>query len=365
MRRLLALVLVLAIGPAAVRAKEVRLSVEEPSGVLRQQWPVTSGIPLAQGALCDDQAAALFDPSGREMPLQTETLARWPDGSVRWLLLDFQIDLAAREKKTLVLRFGPGVRRAAVEEPLRVTTGSNANVVLEPGPVRLEYGSKLKAGGFFPQGNARLPGAAGGREAQRQLTFNCFMDGVSLWLGKDRFKPKIEEIIVEQGGPLRACLRLSGCHATAAGKKMFRYVARVHAWRGQPYVRVLYAFINDCQDELMAKFDSLGIDFYTPAAGKRWYFLEGKPVERGSLFQGDESHYLRDGQPAGHRPCGWAAAGCDDRGLAVGLREFWQNWPKGMDVGPSIRAVHVGLDLCPKLPKGLYDGKPLAEENKL
>ena len=46
------------------------------------------------------------------MPLQTESLARWPDGSVRWLLLDFQIDLAAKQKKTLTLRYGPEIRRA-------------------------------------------------------------------------------------------------------------------------------------------------------------------------------------------------------------------------------------------------------------
>ena len=73
---------------------DVKLTVEEPSGVQRIAWPVTSGIPLTQGALKDDKLAALFD-GGQQMPLQTEVLSRWPDGSIRWLLLDFQVDLAA------------------------------------------------------------------------------------------------------------------------------------------------------------------------------------------------------------------------------------------------------------------------------
>ena len=68
-------------------------------------------------------------PQGGEVPLQTETLARWPDGSVRWLLLDFQIDLAAKQKKTLTLRYGPEVRRAAVAKPVRVTKQADGKVI--------------------------------------------------------------------------------------------------------------------------------------------------------------------------------------------------------------------------------------------
>ena len=85
-------------------ATEVEVTLLEPSGIDRVAWPVSSGIPLAQGALRDPQASALYTADGIELPLQTEALARWPDGSIRWLLLDFQIDLKVKEKKTLTLR---------------------------------------------------------------------------------------------------------------------------------------------------------------------------------------------------------------------------------------------------------------------
>ena len=71
-------------------ATAVKIAVEEPSGVERKGWPVTSGIPMAQGALKDAEACALFAADGAEVPLQTEALARWPDGSIRWVQADLR-----------------------------------------------------------------------------------------------------------------------------------------------------------------------------------------------------------------------------------------------------------------------------------
>jgi len=339
---------------------DVKLTVEEPSGVQRTAWPVTSGIPMAQGALEDDKAAALFDTAGGQVPLQTEVLARWPDGSIRWLLLDFQVDLAANERKTLILRWGSGVKRAAVKAPIQVIKEADGSVALEPGPVRLEYGPRDSSPWFFPQGRATLVGRDGVSEPC--LTYNCNSDGVILRGGeKGTFKPEIGEVTIEQAGPLRACIRFSGPHVDLVGNKMFRYVARVHAWRGQPYARVHYTLVNDSQDAVMADFDGLEAIFWVASRGDTWRFLDGQDGSEGRLFQLDETQYLHDDKPAGQRACGWAAAGGDQGGMAVGLREFWQNWPKAI----SANGRRLSLDLFPRLPPGLYDGKPLEEECKL
>lgn len=357
MRHLAVLCVVLSAVTGQTSAVEVKIAVEEPSGVDRTGWPVTSGIPLAEGTLKDHQASALFAPDGTEVPLQTEVLARWPDGSVRWLLLDFQIDLAAKEKKELTLRHGPGVVRATVEDPVRVVTQSDGKVTLEPGPVRLEYDPKR----FMPQGTAWLNTGAGGEEPRR-VTLNCVADGA--WLVDDRGRDHLAheqeaEITIEQAGPIRACLRVTGHHGP---EPMFRYVARVHAWRGRPWVRVFYTFINDHQESLMAKIRRLELRFWS-AEGAGTCLMDGKPAAEGRLFQVDESRYLVNGEPAGERGCGWAAVGSDRCGLAVGMRESWQNWPKAIRCDSSHG--YVALELCPELPADLYDGKPLEEENKL
>jgi hypothetical protein len=344
------------IAASVALAGEVRLSVEEPSGVERKQWPVTSGIPFAQGALRDEQTTALLDATGREVPLQTETLVRWPDGSVRWLLVDFQIDLAAKQKGAVTLRYGGNVRRSAVEKPVRIVRQTDATVTIEPGPVRLEYDPKH----FMPQGTAWL-----GAGKDRRITSNSDADGIALYDEKGQqfsahgSAAHPAEFTVEQSGPIRACLRVSGEHASGDAH-MFRYIARIHVWRGQPYARVFYTFINDWQDALMAKIKKLELRFGSDGnAGA--CLMDGKPASHGRLFQVDENHYTVDGKPAGRQSCGWAAVGSDQLGLAVGLREFRQNWPKAIDCQPGC----VSLELCPELPTGLYDGKPLLEENKL
>ncbi len=361
MRRWMILAFASCLAATAVAAGEIRLTVQEPAGVQRQQWPVTSGIPLAQGALRDDQAAALFDAAGGEVPLQTETLARWPDGSVRWLLLDFQIDLNAKETKTLVLRYGSDVRRAAVPNPVRVARAEDGKVTIEPGPVRLEYDPQK----FFPQGTAWLTAGQGADAKEQRVTINCGSDGIALRDEQGQhFSPLAPaavpaEIQVEQAGPVRACIRVSGWHGQKDAR-LFHYVARIHAWRGQPYVRVFYTFENDCQETLMAKIRKLELRFWNHIADGDC-LLDGKPMLSGRLFQVDENQYLIDDKSAGQHGCGWAAVGSDKSGIAVGVREFWQNWPKAINCGPG----HIGVELCPELPAGLYDGKPLEEENKL
>ena len=49
MRRWMIFAFASCLAATAVAAEEIRLTVQEPAGVQRQQWPVTSGIPLAQG----------------------------------------------------------------------------------------------------------------------------------------------------------------------------------------------------------------------------------------------------------------------------------------------------------------------------
>jgi len=83
-------------------------------------WPVTSGVPLPRGVVKDVASLRLTDAQGREIPCQFTPLSRhWAlDGSVRWVLLDFQIDLPANGSVTVWLS-NDGPARAA-PPPLRL-----------------------------------------------------------------------------------------------------------------------------------------------------------------------------------------------------------------------------------------------------
>ncbi len=340
-------------------AISTRIHVEEPSGVARKSWPVTSGVPFVRGSLKDAHAVALFSGDEKEIPLQAEVLARWPDGSVRWLLLDFQVDLAAKEKKQFVLRYGQDVRRSGVENPVQVQELDD-RVVVNTGPLRLE----LRRNGFDLLNSVWMDVSGDGKVTSNERVTGPERSGiVTVDSAGKEFLAALSpaEITVEQAGPLRACVRVSGHHASG-DEHMFRYVVRIHAFRGQPFVRFFYTFINDHQNSLMAKIKELNLVLHLTGDGSsaRFITLDNKTVV-GTVLQADESHYELNGKPSGTRAAGWAAIGSGKAGVAVGLREFWQNWPKGITADP--RLIKIGI--CPELRGDLYGGKPLEEENKL
>ncbi len=74
----------------------VPLLVEAPIPVVSQ--PATVGIPFPRGMLSDPSKLAIQNENGSSIPLQSKILARWPDQSVQWLLLEFVIrDLSSGE----------------------------------------------------------------------------------------------------------------------------------------------------------------------------------------------------------------------------------------------------------------------------
>ena len=150
---------------------------------------------------------------------------------------------------------------------------------------------------------------------------------------------------------------------------MFRYVVRLHVFRDQPFVRLHYTFINDNQSELMSKIKSLDLVFSRAGrSDEQQALLEGKRQAPARLFQMDDRQYEIDGKAVGEQAAGWVAVGDDHGGMAVGVREFWQNWPKALAVESDTATdanTRLRVGICPKFPVGLYDGKPIREEAKL
>jgi len=354
-RSLSAAVFCLGLFPAF--AADVVLTVEEPAGVRRTGWPVTSGVPFAAGALREANAVSLRDGEGKAVPLQTDVLARWPDGSVRWLLVDFQADLAARQQKTFALRAGPAPAETMATPGLLRVTSSAGVTTIETGPLRLE----LNRAAFDPLGAVWLDRDGDGKFAAAERVTRAGGFFVRDANGR-RFEAAgaPAEIVIEESGPLRACVRVTGRHAAEEGA-MFSYVLRLHAFRGQPFVRCAYTFINDHQAAVMTSIKELGFDVRLATEADASGVIDGRERRGGRVFQIDESHYEIDGQAAGARARGWAAAAGGGAGFAVGVREFWQQWPKSI----ALSAGGVTVGLCPELPGGRYDGQSLEEENKL
>lgn len=96
---------------------EIPLILVETIGIDRIDESVTGGIPVKKGALFNTHNLCIFD-NGNPIPVQTKVLSEWPDKSIKWLLLDFNISIKTNEKKKLVLKSGFLKKESDLDIPL-------------------------------------------------------------------------------------------------------------------------------------------------------------------------------------------------------------------------------------------------------
>ncbi len=80
----------------------------------RHGEPVSIGVACPRGAVQRAERWALTDQRGRAVPVQTTTLDRWGDGSVRWLLAEFQADVVPHAASFYALAPDDGCHRRRV-----------------------------------------------------------------------------------------------------------------------------------------------------------------------------------------------------------------------------------------------------------
>lgn len=97
----------------------------------RHGEPVAVGVSCPRGAVARSARWTLTDQRGRTIPVQTSVLDRWGDGSVRWLLVEFQADIDVESQSFYALApdaagidAGPSLSIEHAGESLRVWTGA-------------------------------------------------------------------------------------------------------------------------------------------------------------------------------------------------------------------------------------------------
>lgn len=220
---------------------EIPLIVEEPIGVPRRQAPVTSGVSLPRGQFPSDQPFCLLQ-GDAEIPLQATPLVVERDGTLRWVLLDFQLDIGSRETKRLTLKTEPG--KARPKMVIR-TTEDDDSISVNTGPLSFSV-SKAKPYALFDAVAVRgKPVAAGGT-----VEFTEAKTNVRYTAGK----PK--KVYFEYRGPLRVTLRIDGTYQAASGIGLdenpcrLKYITRITAWAGRTDVRIQHILSNSNNEQV-------------------------------------------------------------------------------------------------------------------
>ena len=311
-------------------------------------WPVSVGVPFPRGALGSADQVRLLGKGRAEIPAQVQTLARWEDGSVRWALLDFQAD----GQHDCTVEYGREVTRTVPEETLEVAQ-SRTGITVTTGPIRVE----------FPKATAVLPGIVSHRQpdgSYRCLTPDSPAPAVILTAGDGAVyrSGKPDAVVLEEPGPERVCVRIDLTHR-ARRKALFRSTFRVHLFRNSPAIRLLHTFENDRTEEAFTRIRdlSLRIDLDVGEApegriGRRKTGpLNGRPI---LLQQTHDNRYAvaqgRRTIARGKRADGRIDLLGKEAGATLVVRDFWQNYPKGL----GLDGQGITVQVCPPLKRDAY-----------
>lgn len=327
--------------------------------------PVTVGLPFPKKTLAGSEPLCLRDEGGRTVPVQTEVLARWPDGSAKWLLLDFLLEGVPEGRSSWSMSLEacsepvpiiPGVATRDDGECLSIDTGVQTWTVARKSPVLLAL-------------------AQDGERVQNAPTLH-----VALTDRKGRtLRPKWTHVEVETPGPVRTTILLEG-ELPGSGLRLY---CRLCFFSGTGLVRVRLTVRNphrarhrgglwDLGDPGSVFFRDLSLEWIAggPVEGllaKPEVQLPAEEIRGGTwrLYQdssGGENWQSRNHvNRAGRQPCRFCgyqveagerrregrratpvlAVEQNGRRLMVAVPEFWQQFPKSLEA--STGGFRVGL----------------------
>lgn len=322
--------------------------------------PVKGGIPLPRGLVSGTASFRVLDRDGTPLPAQVNPTAWWPDGSLKWVLVLTTASQQPRATRDCLLEISRGT--AARSEPrllvhegggeIRVDTGvitfsvphSGADVLTSltctagPAPVPV----------LGPGGSARLV-ASIEREEPAGPSLVSFVAGTA---------GVPNEAMVEEAGPERVVIRLRGTHAAASGEAFAPFTLRLYAHAGSGVIRFVHSFVytGDPERDFLR---SIGFRLGTTMGRVTAFALAGeggrgvvttcdagpnRPAwSRGLLAQnGSVGYSIRKWiDPAAHsavkmeegaRSQGWGRIDGAGASVALGIRNFWQEYPKAVAI---------------------------------
>ena len=346
---------------------------------------LTWGVPWPKGRLKPTQKFHLSNEEGKESFIQSWPLAYWPDGSLKWTG-----HAAAALPSDHNYRVVPGKTGTAVnsilihdlEDHLLVDSGKIQCVIRKSGQILVPEIRK----------NGQVVASSG---ILTVLVQNHPDDSYENSIQRDSLQGEIEYITVEQNGPVRAVVKITGRH-TSDRLKLLPFVIRLHFFAGSDEIRILHTLIYDAnENEHFIKGAGLSFDVplndelhnrhirfvndegdglfaeairgltglrRNPGAAVIAAQLEGKATPPAAEFENKVAEHLKyipafgdytlfQGNSEGFNikkrtaaGCGWISAaqgkralgtmylGTPKGGIVAGIRNFWQSFPAQLDI---------------------------------
>lgn len=208
------------------------------------------GVAWPEGRHAQDTTFALHAANNKAVPMQTWVTATWPDGSIKWTGHAISSDAPPSDS----YKIAPGAPTSP-SRPVRVETASEA-ITVDTGVMtcRLPRSGEQLIAVIERDGkpilrNGRLTGT-------RQ---DSPLPGTPV----ESFTSHIESTDVEQSGPVRAVVKVTGTHRTENGRDWLPFTVRLYFHAGSEAVRLSHTFVFD-GDEEKDFISGLGVRFSVP-----------------------------------------------------------------------------------------------------
>ena len=341
--------------------QSIELFTREAAEINLQRFPLTTGIPFAKGALGPDTPVAICDETGQALPLQTSVMETHDDGSVRWMLLDFQADLPSLEVSKHTLKLGQKSPEPPASQRIEAKEDGDS-LIVDNGLLKIE----LQRSKCTPLRQVWYNGQAiSGDESSGGIKFAITDAQGNKYTAANETDVQFE---IEEPGPMRMLVRWEGTHRDKQGKGLFDFLVRLTVYAGQPFVRIDHVFTNRLDPEF-TDIESIQARLPINAGDKAVYQISDNNISEGRdyfdakeplrLMQDELRHFqicdssskvLRDVAPlrAGWRYAkGWVDVSGAERGVMVAAKNFWQNFPKAIAADNDS----ITYELLPKMDK--------------
>ncbi|MBU3154842.1 hypothetical protein LL037_09220 [Clostridium estertheticum] len=210
----------------------IKLHFEKLSRFERLNEPCCVAIPFRQGILKELSKVSITD-GEKSVPSQCRSTAKWPDNSVKWLLVNFLANLPGNKGKDYYCDLEN--ENDSLEYNAVKVKEHNGRLCLDTGEININFSKIGEVGIFnnikyknFEYGNGDIVGPS---------IYDNNDEVFKATVGKQGF-----EII--EDGPIRVVVQTKGKHYNESGKSLIDYVLRIYAFAGKPWIRMDYQIIN-------------------------------------------------------------------------------------------------------------------------
>ena len=346
---------------------DLELFVLETSGMDRKASFVSSGVPLPAGAVSDETNLSLWDEREEPVPAQMTVTSRWPDGSIRWVLVEFRVNIKAHGERDFMLTDSYPVSRFPKEPRLKMREEDGCFSFETPA---LRFGISKNAPEPLMDVSLGANGKVGLLNGPEMKL--CIASSLHRKI-EARIEPP-DRVEVEHSGPEHSTIFRSGTISDERGMPLFRYDHRAHIFAGTRSIRLETSltqvsrepllFVNEwlllfelpscCVGDYtfggsrsphMGDFEETESRHLTPAEAHGWKTATLAQLDASSYSLHHSHKQLRE---TGTLAPGWVDLRGVEFGLTAGIGNFWQEYPKSLSVRGDGTLV-LGLWPCQSL----------------